>query len=56
MAKVKYKINKVCNHCEQLRQTRYVGNQIYVCKHCDNRDNIFYDVEDRDAFKYKKAS
>jgi formylmethanofuran dehydrogenase subunit E len=53
--KVKYKINKVCDRCEELKQTRYVGNQVYVCKHCDNRNNIFYDHEDRETLKFKKA-
>lgn len=55
MPKVKYKINKVCDRCEELKQTRYVGNQVYVCKHCDNRNNIFYDHEDRETLKFKKA-
>lgn len=51
MPKIKYKINKVCNRCDELKQTRYDGNQVYVCKTCD-------DNEDRETLThtYKKAS
>jgi len=53
--KVKYKINQVCSRCEQLKQVRYEGNQVYVCKNCDQYRNIF-DKDDQEVLKYKKAS
>jgi ribosomal protein L37AE/L43A len=56
MPKIKYKINKVCNRCDELKQTRYDGNQIYVCKTCDNKFNLYYENEDRETHVYKKAS
>lgn len=56
MPKVKYKINNYCSRCEQLKQVRYDGNQVYVCKGCDKYRNIFNDQEDQQVLKYKKAS